>query len=269
MQTQNRKKIGLALGSGGVKGIAHIGVIKTLIENSIPIDMIAGTSIGSLIGAHYALYQDIEKLENIIIGSKREKLITFFEPTLRGGLIKGKKIEKLLNVWLDDAEFKDLKIPTKIVATDLVSGEEVVFSEGKIVPAIRASMAVPTIFAPYVMNGQVLVDGGISNPVPDNLLIEMGADYVISVNLDNYRRNGFNSSTNLSLIKTARRNLDILRLNLAKHSINNSDIVIEPHMEIIGFKSWTKYFTKDIGPQMCEIGASETLKYIEKIKANL
>lgn len=266
MENKNRKKIGLALGSGGVKGIAHVGVIKSLLKHSIPIDYISGTSIGALIAVHYALFQDLEKLENIILEGKREKIVTLLEPTFRGGIIKGRKTENLLNKWLDGAEFSDLKIPAKIVATDLVSGEQVVFSEGKVVPAIRASMAVPTIFAPAVIEGRILVDGGISNPVPDDLLKGMGADVIVSVNLDNYRRNSSYDSSDVTLIKTARRSLDILRLNLAKYSINHSDVIIEPHITFIGIKGWTKYFIKDLGPQIREMGEIETDKYIDNIK---
>ena len=118
-----RKKIGLALGSGGVRGLVHVGVLKVLIENNIPIDYIAGTSIGAWVGAHYALFQDIKKLEEFTVGKRQEKLLSFIDTSFSGGLVKGKKLEKLLNVWLNNSDFKDLKIPLSIVSTDLIKAE--------------------------------------------------------------------------------------------------------------------------------------------------
>lgn len=261
-----RKKIGLALGSGGVKGIAHIGVLRVLAENNIPVDFIAGTSIGSLIAAHYALFKDIKSLEEILFGQRKEKLISLLEPSLKGGLIKGRKVEALLHRWINDAEFKDTKVPLKIVSTDLISGQEVVFSEGRIVPAIRASLAVPTLFEPYLFEDKVLVDGGLCNPVPDDLVKAMGADIVISVNLDNYSRNGITNYKALNLAKAARRSLDIMRYNLARYSNKHSDIILKPEVHIIGLRGWRKYFTSDIAQQIMDTGIKETEKMIPVIK---
>ena len=127
---KKRKKLGVALGSGGPKGLYHIGVIKELVKNGIPIDYLAGSSIGSWVGGHYALFQDIEKLEELTNGRKIEKLISMFEFSFSGGLIKGKKLEQLLDEWLEGARFSDLKIPFRAVATDLMAGVPVVFQTG-------------------------------------------------------------------------------------------------------------------------------------------
>ena len=183
----NRKTVGLALGSGGIKGLAHVGAIKALKRHNIPIDYIAGTSIGAWVGAHYAIYKDIKKLETFTLGKKKEKLHSMFELTLKGGFIKGNKVQHLFEQWLEDAEFQNAQIPLRIVATELINGGEIVFSTGKIAPALRASMGVPSIFAPFEYNDMILVDGGICNPVPADIVRKMGADIVISVNLDNYR----------------------------------------------------------------------------------
>ncbi|MCX6796247.1 MAG: patatin-like phospholipase family protein, partial [Candidatus Falkowbacteria bacterium] len=185
MAEQKRKKVGLALGSGGVRGLAHIGVLRALIKNNIPIDYIAGCSVGAFIGSYYALYQDLDKLIRTTLDNKREKLAALLEPTWRGGIIKGEKVFELFKKYFGEAEFKDTKIPLRIVATDLASGEREVFSQGKIVDAVRASTAVPYVFAPFIQGDKILVDGGISNPVPDNIVKAMGAEVVIAVNLDN------------------------------------------------------------------------------------
>ena len=115
--------------------------------------------------------------------------VLFRSPILRGGLVKGNKVEKLLKNWLNNASFSETKIPLGIVTTDLITGETVVFTEGKLATAVRASMSIPTLFTPVKLNNKLLVDGGLSNPIPDDLVKKMGADIVISVNLDNYIKN--------------------------------------------------------------------------------
>jgi len=262
-----RKKVGLALGSGGVRGLAHVGVIKTLLKHDIPIDYIAGCSIGAWVGAHYALYQDINLLEEFTVGKKKEKIFSFLEPTLRGGLVKGRKIEKLLNTWLGDADFKDLKIPLNIVAADLLSGEQVIFGSGKLSFAARASMAIPGLFQPIRYKDKILVDGGICNPVPDDLVRKMGADVVIAVNLDSFQgSNGF-SKKNLNFYSIALRTMFLMRDYLAKYSMKDYDVAIQPMLA--KYSSWVGYFTGDVGQKIVAIGEKETEKMIPLIKEKL
>lgn len=264
---QQRKTVGLALGSGAVRGLAHIGVLKVLVKNNIPIDYIAGCSIGAWIGAYYALYQDVDKLTEATVGNKKEKLAVLLEPTLRGGIIKGKKVTELLKRYFGDAEFKDLKIPTRIVATDLATGDRVCFSEGKVVDAIRASMSVPYIFAPLVKDRMVLVDGGISNPVPDNIVRDMGADIVISVNLDNFLKNKIQNWQKHNFSDKMARSLDVMRHYLAHYSMSNSDVIIEPDTKLMGMRSWKSFFTEGEDKKVIKIGEDEAEKQIEKIKS--
>lgn len=265
-----RKKIGLALGSGGIRGLAHIGVIKKLIEHSIPIDYIAGSSIGAWIGAHYALYQDVEKLEEDTAGRKKEKMFSMIEPTSRGGLIKGEKTEKLLAEWLRHAQFSETKIPLRIVATDLISGKPYVFSKGRLSQAVRASMSVPTFFAPVKLESMLLVDGGISDPVPYDVVKKMGADIVISVNLDNWIKNEkFSKKDHQSLPIIAARSLNVLRHNLALQLTTSSDIVVEPYTPAIGLAGIADFFTKDTTGTLIQNGADEMQKSIKKLKSLL
>jgi len=266
---QKRKTIGLALGSGGVRGLAHVGVIKTLLKHNIPIDFIAGTSIGAWIAVHYGLFQDIDKLEEYTVHKKKDKFYIFLEPTLKGGFIKGKKMQELLTRWLNDANFSDTQIPISVVATDLISGKPVVISEGKLAKAARASMSIPTIFKSVLYDKKLLIDGGSSNPVPDDVVKNMGVDIVISVNLDNYQKNSTFNLDNLTLTKTANRSFDIMRHYLAEYSIKNSDFIIEPNIPVIGFMSWPKYFREEIGPTIVKIGERETEKLIDDIKKSI
>ncbi len=178
-------KIGLALGIGGAKGLAHIGVIKVLEKNNIPINFIAGSSIGALIGAHYAIFKDIKKIEEIVLTTNWRTSFNLFDPTLKGGFIKGNKVEKLMDSWFNGKDFNDIQIPLSVVTTDLITGQEININSGDFLKAVRSSLSVPTIFKPVKYKEHLLVDGGLSNPVPDDLARRMGADIVIVVNLDN------------------------------------------------------------------------------------
>jgi len=263
---QPRKKVGLALGSGAVRGLAHIGVLKVLIKNNIPIDYISGCSIGAWVGAHYAFYQDLDKLTEATIGNKKEKMAVFLEPTLRGGMIKGEKVIELLKKYFGNYEFKDLRIPTSIVATDLGSGDRVLFNEGKITDALRASMSVPYIFAPYKKDGMILVDGGISNPVPDNIVRGMGADIVVSVNLDNFLKNKISNWEKQSFTQKMTRTIDVTRHYLAHYAMTSSDVIIEPNVQLSGIKSWKNFFTAGEDEKIIKIGEEEAAKAVLKIK---
>ncbi|MFA7286207.1 MAG: patatin-like phospholipase family protein [Patescibacteria group bacterium] len=254
--TTQRKTVGLALGSGGVRGMAHVGVIRTFLKHGIPMDFFAGSSVGAWVGAHYALYQDIDRLIDDTVGKRREKMKALFEPTLKGGLVKGRKVEKLLTLFLADSDFSALRAPLAVVATDLRTGMPVVFREGKLAPAVRASIAIPTFFQPVLYEGQLLVDGGISDPVPSDLVRSMGADIVVAINLNvlppqtDRLANG-----DLKLTGVSTRTLDIMRHWLAEQAVRNADVVIAPSIVYAGLKTWGKYFTSEVGRQIMEQGA--------------
>lgn len=265
METK-RKKVGLALGSGGVKGLAHIGVIKTLLKHNIPIDYLAGCSIGSWMAVHYALFQDIAKLEHDALSYKREKFISVIEPSFRGGFIRGKKLTKLLQFFFHNAVFADLKIPCSVVATDLVSSQPVVFSEGRLVPAVQASMAIPSVFKPITMKDKILVDGGITNPVPDDVVKKMGADIVIAVNLDNYTAKGLFDPMRPTFTNITTRSFQILRQHLARHCMKDSDVILNIPAPFGGFESLKQYFTTAAEEKMIKLGEEETEKAMPLIK---
>lgn len=176
------QKVGLALGAGGARGISHIGVIKALKRHNFKADMVAGSSMGSIIGACFALGIPMEKVERELHELKRKGLRKFVDPGFKkGSLLKGEKIRKHISSFLDEAEFQDTKIPLVITATDLSTGEEIRIKSGKIADAIAASSAVPGIFQPVEKDGRFLVDGGLCNPTPASVLEDVGADAIIAV----------------------------------------------------------------------------------------
>ena len=178
-------KIGLALGGGSARGLAHVGVILALEAYNIPIDIIAGTSIGSVIGGLYASGATIEQLEEVALSIKKSKTLFMIDPVFpHSGLISGDRIEKMLNQFsLKDKAFDDLKIPFAAVATDVESGAKVILNQGKVIDAVRASISIPGIFTPVKYQDYYLVDGGVVDPVPVDVAQMMGADIIIAVSL--------------------------------------------------------------------------------------
>ncbi len=267
----NRKKIGLALGSGGVKGLAHIGVIKVLVENNIPIDYLAGSSAGALIGASFAASKDIDKIEKIVLNTNWKRAMVLVDPAFKsGGLIGGKKLEKLIKEWLGEIDFIKLKIPLAIIATDLITGREVNIIQGDIIKAILASSSVPPLFKPIEYQGYWLSDGGLSNPVPVNAVKKMGSEIVIGVNLDagKFNENG-DDFKHTSLSKISIRALNILRHNLAKNSFQSADIIIEPNVPEIGLIGWNQFFNAEQVKKIIKAGQEAANFVLPQIKNHI
>jgi len=179
----NRKKpkIGIALSGGAARGIAHIGILKILEKEKIPIDYVAGTSIGALIGGLYCTGINTKHMEKIISTTKWRKLVDFTIP--KTGLMAGKKIERYIESLVQNKDFKDLKIPLSIIATELNRGEKIVFNQGNLTKAIKASISFPGVFEPMIDDESIFVDGGLVDPIPVDVVKEMGADIVIAVDL--------------------------------------------------------------------------------------
>jgi NTE family protein len=176
-----RPKVGIALGGGFARGLAHIGILKVLEEENIPVDFIAGTSVGSVIGAAYASGISAKELEEVasLVRFKDFSRWTFS----RFGLFSNDKMSIFLRKILRCKTFEELKIPLAIAATDIITGDAVVFTKGDLVDPVRASCAYPGMFQPVKIGGQLLVDGLLAHSVPATPLRDMGAERVISVHL--------------------------------------------------------------------------------------
>lgn len=237
-----RPKIGLALGSGGAKGLSHIGIIKVLEENNIPIDFIAGSSIGSVIGGFYAATKDIQKIEGIALSNNwRRTLLLFFDPSLHQGFVSGRKIRNFIENIIGKIHFQDLKIPFSAVATDIKTGEAVAIDKGEVAPAIRASVSIPIIFKPVKLNNRLLFDGGLSLPVPVSVVKKMGADLVVAVNLSGSYFSDYNSNHNnesYGFYKVASTSIKLLQYQLAYLNAREADIVVSLKIGEVG---WNKF----------------------------
>ena len=179
-------KIGLALGGGGIRGLAHIGILKVLEQEGIPIHYIAGTSMGGIIAAAYGAGLSAAHLEAEVLRLGRfDQLIKLADWRFsRKGLIPGKQIHAYFAELVgSDLTFADLKFPIALVAVDLDRGYQVILSEGLVIDAMRATMSVPGVFVPVNQNNRRLVDGGILNNVPTNVAQQLGANRVIGVDV--------------------------------------------------------------------------------------
>lgn len=178
------KQVGLVLGSGGSKGIAHIAVIEYLEALGIQVRMISGASIGAVIGAVYAA-GSLPQLKKDLQRMQRREMMSYFDIVFpKSGLLEGKKVVEFLKKYISEkATFDDLRIPLGVVATDLYNGQPVVLKSGRVLDAVRASISIPGVFVPVSYNETLLVDGGVANPLPIDVVRGMGAGITIAVNL--------------------------------------------------------------------------------------
>jgi len=176
------KKVGLALGGGAVLGASHIGVLKALKELEIPIHYVAGTSIGAFVVAFYAFDKTWKEIEEIAL---KLKWIDISGLSIsQYGLLSNEKLGELITEYLGDKKMEQASIPLAMVATDISNGKKVVLKKGSVAEAAMASTAIPGIFKPLEIEGKLLVDGGIVENVPIHTLKDMGADYIIGVDLN-------------------------------------------------------------------------------------
>jgi NTE family protein len=221
-------RIGLALGGGGAKGFAHIGVIKMLEASGIHADVVAGTSAGSVVGALYASGMDPFQLQ--------EQAFALDETSIRdagffsNGLVKGQKLQDYINQLVGNRAMDKMRIPFAAVATQLETGERVVFVRGNTGQAVRASSSIPGVFEPVEISGKHYVDGGVVSPVPVDAARELGADFVIAVDIST-KANGTNPSGMLGVIG---QSITIMGQKLGQQELSRADIVIRPKVGTMG-----------------------------------
>ncbi|UMZ73315.1 patatin-like phospholipase family protein [Natranaerofaba carboxydovora] len=250
------EKIGLALGSGAARGFAHIGVIKFLEREQIPIHCITGCSMGSLIGGLYARGMDIDMIEALACGLNHRKWMDVGVP--RKGLLRGKKILDVLKLITKNYKIEELEIPFACIATDVQNGIEIPFTRGSLAEAIRASTSIPGIFVPYEdENERVLVDGAVVNRVPINLCRELGASKVIAVDVD-FKVEDAKVNNIFDVII---QSMSIMQKEIMSYKINDCDLLIQPDLSVI------KPGQFDRVQEAIDIGEKACMEMIEEIRA--
>lgn len=238
--------IGVALSGGAAQGTAHLGVLQALMEAGMPIDMIAGASGGALYGAMVAAGIPVATAQETVIAHTRRNLLDRVDVVVpRFGLIRGKRIEHMIHETLGERQFAELLYPLSVIATDLADGTEVVLDQGSVYQAVRASISIPGVFVPFLLNGRLLVDGGLVNPLPVNTTRAMGADYVIAVHLpapgkvtNTRRRRGHDERDRYNLLSTVVRSYAFAGDVLAERSAANADVCIQPQVAHFGWRDY-------------------------------
>ncbi len=228
-------KIALVLGAGSSKGFAHIGVLKVLEMNKIPIHMIVGTSVGSAVGSLYAYGYNAIQLQRLSFSIEKGDLIDLTIP--ENGFIKGEKLEEFINRSVKYTPIERLKIPFYAVAADLQSGQEVVFGKGNTGTAVRASCAIPGIFRPVKIGDKMYVDGGVVSPVAVEAARRWGADRVIAVDISS---SGGERVLPENTIETLLQSINIMYSKLASIQVSKADVGIRPKVGYIGSTDFSK-----------------------------
>ncbi|POR01993.1 hypothetical protein AU468_06990 [Alkalispirochaeta sphaeroplastigenens] len=224
------KPLGLALGGGAARGIAHIGAIKVLQEEDIPITAVAGTSIGSIIGAFYCAGMSWEEMWEL---SQEITWGELLRPSFSGmGLVKTERMEAILLDRLGDITFQELLIPLTAVAVDIVNASPVLLQSGSVARAVRASSSVPGIFEPLCEGEQVLVDGGVVDNLPARVVREMGAEAVLAIDLN---RESSDGRLPKNLIDVTFQTFAVLIWNTSRLGRESSDILLQPDIAHIGY----------------------------------
>ena len=227
-------KIALVLGAGSSKGFAHIGVLKILESNKIPIHMIVGTSVGSAVGSLYAYGYNAFQLQKMSFSIEKGDVIDLTIPD--NGFVKGEKLEEFINKTLKYTPIEKLKIPFYAVATDILNGQEIVFGKGNTGTAVRASCSIPGIFRPVKIADRMYVDGGVVSPVAVDAARRFGADIVIAVDISTSVERTIPENT----IETILQSLNIMYSKLASIQLSHADVVIKPKVGHIGSSDFSK-----------------------------
>lgn len=232
--SQQPARIALVLGAGASKGFAHVGVLKILENHKVPIHMIVGTSVGSFVGSLYAYGYDAYSLQKIALSMEKGDVGELAIPD--NGFIKGDRLRDFINSKLKNAPLEKLKIPFYAVATDIRTGESVVFNSGNSGMAVQASCSIPGVFQPARFSGSSYVDGGVLKPLAVDVAKAHGADVVIAVDISS----GIDSVVPTSTIETIMKSVQIMYNKMSQIPISQANVVIRPNVSFVGSADFTR-----------------------------
>lgn len=255
-----QSKVALVLGAGASRGFAHIGVLKVLESNRIPIHMIIGTSAGSFVGSLYAYGFNAYQIQKMSFSLEKGDIIDLTIPD--NGFIKGEKLEEYINTMVKNTPLEKMRIPFSAVATDIQNGREVVFGKGDTGKAVRASCSIPGIFRPVKIESRMYVDGGVVSPVAVDAARRMGADIVIAVDI----ASSIDNTPPENTIDTILQSISIMYSKLTAVQLKRADVVIAPKVGYIGSSDFSKRHEAVLEG---EKAALEALPAIQNIVAGL
>lgn len=227
-------KMAVVLGGGAAKGFAHVGVLKVLEANRVPVHMVVGTSVGSLVGSLYAYGYSAYDLQKVAMGLEKGELADLTVPD--NGFVKGEKLEAYVNRMVRDTTMEHLRTPFYAVATDIGSGQETVFGKGNTGSAVRASCAIPGVFRPVRIGDRTYVDGGLVSPVAVDAARRMGANVVIAVDI----AGDVDGSVPEGTLDTIFHSINVMYSKIAADQLSRADVVIRPKVGYIASGDFTK-----------------------------
>jgi NTE family protein len=227
-------RVAVVLGAGAAKGFAHIGVLKVLEANKIPVNMIVGTSAGSFVGSLYAYGFTAFQLQQLSFGLQQSDLADIGFPD--NGFIRGEKLQDYINKMVRNTPMEKMRIPFYAVSTDIQSGREMVFGSGNTGLAVRASCSIPGVFTPVVINKRMYVDGGVVSPVAVDAAKKFGADIVIAVDLSG----GGEAPRPQGTIETILQSINLMYERITSNQLQHADVVIRPKTGFIGASDFSK-----------------------------
>jgi NTE family protein len=225
-----KPRLGLALGGGAARGFAHVGVIQVLEQNGIRPDVVVGTSAGSLVAALYASGKNAAELERVAMSMEEATLTDWSLPIMGSGILRGEALARYVRQAVDGRLIENMALPLGILATDLGSGQGVLFRRGDTAQAVRASSAVPGVFTPVSISGRNYVDGGLVAPVPVSQARAMGAELVLAVDISSDPQG--NDAT--GLLKTLLQTTAIMGQTINRHELAGAQVVLRPALSGVG-----------------------------------
>ncbi|MCU0575900.1 MAG: patatin-like phospholipase family protein [Desulfobacterota bacterium] len=254
-------KVAVVLGAGASKGFAHIGVLKVLEGQKVPIHMVVGTSAGSLVGSLYASGLNAFQIQDLAMKVEKKDVIDYTVPD--NGFIKGEKLEDFVNRTVRNTPIEKLIIRFYAVATDIAKGDEAVFVSGNTGKAVRASCSVPGVFQPVKMSGKTYVDGGVVSPVAVDVARRNGADVVIAVDISG----GIEGEVPQGTMDTILQSVDIMYAKISEYQLKKADVVIRPNVRNIGSTEMEKRHQAILEGEKAAFAAlPEILKIVNRLR---
>ncbi len=255
---QSVKKVGLVLGAGSARGLAHIGVLQVLNENNIPVDLIVGCSMGAMVGGIYSCGTDLKMLDKMV--EHMDTSVFFDLQVPRMGLVADKKISTLLRLLTKNKTFNDINIPLSIVATDLLTGRRIIIEDGVVAEAIRASISIPGIFSPIIKDEMILVDGAVVDRLPIEVARDKGAKIIIAADVSFASGKKVKIKNTLDVIMTS---LDIMQRQQFDLIKDQAEVLIQPEVGDFSSRDFEK------SRELVDLGRSATEKKIDEILGNI
>jgi NTE family protein len=272
-----KRRIGIALSGGAARALSHIGVLQVLEDVGVEISAVSGCSMGAIIGALYSTGFDLKEMESFITSTDwRNFLILSFLSLSKSGIVNDRKVDEVLKKFLGDKTFADCKKDFCCVAVDILNSKKVVFNSGSLREAVRASMAVPGVFAPVCLQDAMLVDGGVMEPLPTDALKSLNVNFIIASSIifksakSDYMDYDIKDSMNknfeskkLSIQAIIDKSMSMMHTQMVKSYLLDAQIIIEPKIGDFGFFDFSK------GKDIIESGRKATIEKIPEIKRKL